>query len=422
MTDYKLGESIEVSIDRLAYGGNGVARPKGRAVVFVERSAPGDLVRAEIMHVKKRHAEARILSILEPGPNRRDPACQSYDVCGGCQLQHMEIESQREAKAQQVLDALKRIAGRSDIRIAAVHTGEEFHYRNKVVWHWSERLRDFGLVGRFGTVTTIPDCWLLGGPLMELSRDARTQAAKVFPAVTPRTLMVRVNQAGQGQVCLEVASNLDHDVLASFALSLPEVSVWITSSGRDQHLTGPRTITMRFGSFETKVLPAAFAQVNTRMATEMYELVAAEADVQSMETVADLYSGAGAIALRLARSAERVIAIEKVEAAIDRLRENALREGIENIESICSDIHDAGLHQLTPDVVVLDPPRAGAGREVMQWMERAGPRRVVYVSCNPTTFARDLSELPSYRLEKLQVVDMFPQTHHIETIATLDHI
>jgi 23S rRNA (uracil1939-C5)-methyltransferase len=444
-------QELELRIDSLAYGGRGVARLNG-FVVFVNRALPGDVVRARVTKVKRSHAEAVAVEVVEPGAPRVEAPCAHYPACGGCRFQDLAYEAQLGAKSQQVADALARIGGFSDLDLEeALPAASIFHYRNKLEYSFTtlpggELGLGFHRAGRWDEVLDVERCWLttdLGNGIREAVKSwARAEGLPAYDQERQdgylRHLVVREGRnTGQALVVLVTAPGdlAGADGLVDALQAFPEVrSVhWavndspaeVTNLPTDL-LWGEEAIEEELLGLRYRVRPNAFLQTNTEMCERLYGLARDYAALTGDETVYDLYCGIGTIGLTLARDSLTVWGIEYSEESIACAVANDDLNGIANAAFFAGDVA-RDLDELRdragpPDVVVVDPPRAGlAGKAVRRVGELQAPR-LVYVSCNPTTLAGNAKELASdfgYRLERARPVDMFPHTPHVETLALL---
>jgi 23S rRNA (uracil1939-C5)-methyltransferase len=443
------GDELELRVDSLAFGGNGVARLDG-FVVFVRRGLPGDLVRARVTKVRRSHAEATAVDVLESGPGRVEAPCDHFPACGGCRFQDLAYDAQLEAKEAQVRDALVRIGGIADPPLdPALPADAIFHYRNKLEYSFapdSEGLK-LGLhrAGRWDEVLDIRECWLtteLGNEIRNAARSwAREQALVAYDQGTQqgflRHLVVREGRnTGQAMVVLVTApGTLPEESFVRAVTRFPEVhSVFWGINDRPAEVTnvparllwGNDAIEEELCGLRFRIRPNAFLQTNTTMAERVYVLAVEYAGLSGTETVYDLYSGTGTIGLVMARRALTVWGVEASEESVACAIENAAANGITNVAFFAGDV-GRSIEELrersgAPDVVVVDPPRAGLSGKAIRQIGRLGAPRIVYVSCNPTTLAANAKELRDgwgYRLERARPVDMFPHTPHIETVALL---
>jgi 23S rRNA (uracil1939-C5)-methyltransferase len=440
-------QELELAIDSLAYGGNGVARLNG-FVVFVRRGLPGDTVRARVTKVKRNHAEATVLEVVEAGAPRVDAPCEHYPECGGCRFQDLAYEVQLDAKARQVEDALARIGKVSGFTVEpAVAAQSVFHYRNKLEYSFTSGERGveigFHRAGRWDEVLNVQKCWLtteLGNTIRNRVRDwANEQRIEPFDQESQtgylRHLVVREGRnTGQALVLLVTAPGaLDEDGFVGALRAFREVKSihWAVNDSPAEVTNLPTKLLWGDEAIEEQVLglrfrlrPNAFMQTNTQMCEVLYGLAGEYAGLTGEETVYDLYCGTGTIGLSLARDALTVWGIDSSEESIACAVENAELNGLANAAFFAGDV-GRDLEELQeragrPDVVVVDPPRAGLAGKSLKRVAALGAPRLVYVSCNPTTLAGNAKELAGehgYKLEKVRAVDMFPHTPHVETLA-----
>ena len=443
-------QELELAVESLAYGGNGVARLNG-FVVFVRRGLPGDTVRARVTKVKRSHAEALATEVIAAGPNRVDAPCSHYPACGGCRFQDLGYEAQLAAKHAQVADALRRIGGIPEPPLEPIVPADDvFHYRNKLEYSFTQ-LEDgptlgFHKAGRWDDVLEVEKCWLtteLGNAIRNSVREwARGERLTAYDQAEQtgylRHLVVREGRnTGQTLVQLVTAAGerFERDHFVETLRRFPEVRSihWSVNETPAEVTNLPTTllwgddaIEEEIGGLRFRVRPNAFLQTNTAMAERLYALAGEYAGLTRDETVYDLYCGIGTIGLSLARSALTVWGVEASEESVACALENADLNGITNAAFFAGEV-GASLEELreragAPDVVVVDPPRAGLSGKALRRLGRLGASRVVYVSCNPTTLAANLKELAAtwgYGLERVRAVDMFPHTPHVESVALL---
>jgi 23S rRNA (uracil1939-C5)-methyltransferase len=445
------GEELELRIDSLAYGGNGVGRVDG-FVVFVRGGLPGDLVRARVTKVKRGFAEAGAEAILEPSRERVEAPCAHFGVCGGCRFQDLDYAAQAAAKEQQVRDALVRIGRIADPPLEPIVPARStFGYRNKLEYSFTagdEGVVELGFhrAGRWDEVVGIDECLLttpLGNAIRLAVRDwAREERLEPYDQATGkgylRHLVYREGRnTGQVLVTLVTApgERFETGYLVDVLRRFPEVrSVhWAVNDAPAERtnlptalLWGTEAIEEEMLGLRLRVRPGAFLQTNTEMAERLYEIAGELAALSGQETVFDLYCGIGTIALALARHAGSVWGIEISEEAVACAVENAELNGIENARFVAGNVGQT-LERLVeeagaPDVVVVDPPRAGLAGKALRRTGALGAQRIVYVSCNPTTLASDVQVLRDehgYELSRCRPVDMFPHTPHVESVSLL---
>jgi 23S rRNA (uracil1939-C5)-methyltransferase len=444
-------QELDLQIDSLAFGGNGVARLDG-FVVFVRQGLPGDTVRARVTKVQRRHAEATATEILEAGPLRVDAPCVHYPVCGGCRFQDLAYDAQVQAKEQWVRDSLQRLAGLAAAPLEPiVPAASHFHYRNKMEYSFTQ-LEDgptLGLhkAGRWDEVLEIRECWLttdLGNRIRNrLSDWAREERLAAYDQTTHkgylRHLIVREGR-NTGQVLIQLVTargeRFDRERLIEVLTEFPEVRSihWAVNPGvaevtnmPTELLWGEDAIEEEIDGLRFRVRPNAFLQTNTEMAERLYGIARDYAGLTGGETVYDLYCGIGTIGLTMAAKAMTVWGIEISEESVACAIENAELNSVGNAAFFAGNVGEV-LRELReragdPDVVVVDPPRAGLAGKALKRLGEIGAPRVVYVSCNPTTLAGDLKRLGDdwgYRLIRARPLDMFPHTPHVECVALLE--
>jgi 23S rRNA (uracil1939-C5)-methyltransferase len=444
-------QELELSIESLAFGGNGVARLDG-FVVFVRRGLPGDTVKARVTKVQRRHAEAVVTEIVTPGPVRVEAPCAHYPECGGCRFQDLAYDAQVQTKHQWVADSLQRIAGLTEAPLEEiVPAASQFHYRNKMEYSFTQ-LEDgptLGLhkAGRWDEVLEIQKCWLTsdtGNAIRNTMREwAREEKLTAYDQETHegylRHLMIREGR-NTGQALVQLVTNrgerFDRERLIEVLTAIPEVKSihWSINEGVSETtelptelIWGEDAIEEEIGGLRFRVRPNAFLQTNTEMAERLYEIAREFAALTGNETVYDLYCGIGTIGLSMAKDAMTVwgidISEESVACAIENQELNAVGNTAFFAGNVGEVLADLRTRAGDPDVVVVDPPRAGlAGKALKRLGEIAAPR-IVYVSCNPTTLAGDLKRLSDdygYRLVRARPVDMFPHTPHVECVALLE--
>ena len=446
----RTGEEVELRVDSLAYGGNGVGRLDG-FVVFVRGGLPGDLVRARATKVKRGFAEATRTALLEPGPDRVAAPCRHFGVCGGCRFQDYAYEKQLAAKEAQVRDALVRLGGFAEPPVEPIVPADrEYGYRNKLEYSFAPTeeglVLGFHRAGRWDEVIDVEECLLttdVGNAIREaVKRWAREEGLEPYDQETGtgylRHLVLREGRnTGQALVLLVTApgERFDADFLVETLTAFPEVrSIHWAVNDRPAEVTnlpsrllwGEEWIEEELCGLRFRIRPNAFLQTNTAMAERLYGLARDAARLTGTETVFDLYCGTGTIGLSFASEAGTVWGVEISEESVACAIENAAANGIENASFFAGNVGQS-LEELQekagpPDVVVVDPPRAGLAGKALRRTGALRAPRLVYVSCNPTTLASDLAVLRDdfgYRLERCTPVDMFPHTPHIESVSSL---
>lgn len=454
-----------ILITDVAAEGKAIARVDGMAV-FVPFSVPGDVVDIQLTRKKNSFAEGKVVQFKKYSENRTEPFCIHFGVCGGCKWQMLPYESQLEQKQRQVGDNLERI-GKIDLPamnsiMGAPHTT---FYRNKLEFTFSNKkwlteaqiaggetfdnmnALGFHIPGMFDKVLDIDKCWLqddLSNQIRNAVRefclennypffDLRNQHGLM------RTLIIRNSSIGEWMVIVVLYDDDQEkrEHLMSFiAEKFPQITslLYIVNQKANDTITDQEVITWRGRDYiyevmeglQFKIGPKSFFQTNSVQAYNLYKVARDFAQLSGMETVYDLYTGTGSIANFVARSAKKVVGIEYVPEAIQDAQENSRLNEIENTLFFAGDMKDVLTADFIsehgrPEVIITDPPRAGMHNDVIDVILLAAPERIVYVSCNPATQARDLSLLDTdYRVTRIQPVDMFPHTHHVENVVLLE--
>jgi 23S rRNA (uracil1939-C5)-methyltransferase len=449
MAKPKRGETIELVVDDLAFGGEGVGRLDGY-VMFVRGGLPGDRLRVAVTEARSRYGRGTIESVVVPSPDRVEAPCPYFGQCGGCRLQHLAYPAQLAFKEKQVRDCLTRLGGLPPFELRPiVPAPEPYGYRNKMEFTVAEPGPVLGLhaAERYDVVLDIERCLLqsdtMNALLDEFRRQARTRGLSVWDPRTERGLLrfVTVREGrrpGEAMVnvvagapdveaLMPVAAALKARVpaTASVLLSVNDKKASVAIGTEEHLLLGRDHITESLGGVTFQVSANSFFQTNTLQAERLFAIAAEACALDGTETVLDLYSGTGAISLLLARRTGHVYGIELSAAAVADAVRNARANGIDNCTFLAGEVRHV-LPALMRDgvrasVVVADPPRAGFHPKALTALAALAPARIVYVSCNPATLARDVGDLArqGYRLEWVQPVDMFPQTPHIEAVARL---
>lgn len=423
------GQRTVVEIDGIAAGGAGVGRlPSGR-VVFVHRTAPGDRAQIELTSVRKRWARGRLLRLVEPGPERRDAPCPHYERCGGCTLEHLAYDAQLQAKVRLLTDALRRIGGRDRLPSIESHPSpREFRYRNRVSFtlvrrRTAEPLAGFHELERPGRIVDVDArCRLFRERLARVWSALREawgpDASRLPPGPELRLTLREVEETGALLFVEGGTAGGDPEALVSGVDGL--LAVWHRPEGeeRARHLAGNKELEIEWAGERYPARPGAFLQANPEAARRLHDMVLRELGPPRGRSVVDAYCGVGVYGRRMARHGARAVGIELDPEAVEMARSRPV-EGFTVLEGA---VEERLSGALPADLVVLNPPRSGVDEAVMETLARTQPHRIVYVSCDPATLARDLDRLgPGYRVARLQVFDLFPQTAHVEAVATLDH-
>ena len=403
--------SIRLQLTGMAHGGEALGRHEGK-VIFVLYALPGEEVLVEIVQDKDRYARARLLEVVRPSPDRLEPRCPHFGTCGGCQWQHVAYEAQLRFKEQVLRDQLERIGGISKPPLKpSLGAHDPWFYRNHAQFHLNEegRLGFFAFRGR--EVVPIEVCYIIH-PFIEEVFCALDLA---FPQLKRVSIKVGT-RTGQKLLILE----MEEDLIPALEVDEPLSCVEFLSDGTLLTLVGDSHIVEEVGGRRFRISAASFFQVNTGQLERLIEAVRGYLAPQGHELLLDAYCGVGTFGLSLAREVGQVIGVEESDSALADARFNA-QEG-ENVEFIGGRVEDALPDLVRVDVAILDPPRQGCGREAITHLVRLAPAKIIYVSCDPATLARDVKRLREggYHLVEAQPVDMFPQTYHIEAVALLE--
>lgn len=466
-----------VRINGVAAEGKSIARVKLREtdetpiVVFIPYGAPGDIVDIKVDRKKHNYADAHIVGLREPSPLRIEPRCRHFGTCGGCKWQHILYESQLEFKRNQVIDAIERIAKVEHPEVAPTLPSETFFYRNKMEytfsnkkWRTWEEMRSseetestnnalgFHISGAFDKVLDIEECFLqapIGDNIRNFLRELAETKGYTFYDIKNnegllRNLMIRISSTGQIMVCVVFGEDDKEaviEIMNSLAMQFPQITSLLyivnkklNDSIADQKIhsfKGEDYIEEEMEGLKFRVNAKSFYQTNSRQAYQLYKKTREFAGLGNASEwkkpiVYDLYTGAGTIANFVAKNAEKVIGIEYVEEAIEDAKLNSKINGVDNTIFYAGDMKDILTNDFIktngqPDVMIVDPPRAGMHQDVVGVIMDTEPKVIVYVSCNPATQARDLALMDSkYRITDIQPVDMFPHTHHVENIVRLE--
>lgn len=429
-------------IESISSEGHGVARLDG-LTVFIPFTAAGDTVRAVITDVQKRFARARLVSVTEPSDSRRDADCPNYGQCGGCQLRHISYDAQLEAKTQIVENAMRRIGGFTDFSVdETVGAKRTDRYRNKMMFPVG-KINGQNVCGFYAphshNIIPLGDCMLGDSTNADIIRAVTDymDAEGVEPDVIRRVFTRKSFATGEIMVvlCIAPATLPSTDELVTRITSVSDkVSGIVLNIGAgktvpsDKNLTlwGKGTITDKLCGIEFEISPNSFFQINPEQTENLYRKAIEFADIDADTRVMDIYCGIGTISLCAAQTAKTVVGVEIVKQAIKDAKKNASRNGITNAkfyadsaENIVPRLIENG-EQV--DVAILDPPRKGSDEKTLNAIVKSGAKRIVYVSCNPATLARDARFLAEqgYKITRSAVFDLFPQTCHVETVLLME--
>jgi 23S rRNA (uracil1939-C5)-methyltransferase len=471
MQEIRKGNEVELEIEKLAFGGKAIAKEAGY-VIFVEHALPGQRVKVRITRKRRQYAEGFVVDLIAQSPVHAEPFCPHFGHCGGCHWQDLPYEHQLHWKREHVLECLKHLAGVDEANVEPTYPSPHTrYYRNKMEYTFSERrwlspreiaLKDvqygksfaLGLHvrGCFDKVFDVEECFLQSPRSVEILKEVRRWSRESnLPAYSTKShegfwrfLVVREGKfSDQTMVHLLTTDRGDYrNVVQSLAAHLPDRFPFITTfvhslslkkaqvafGDSSMNIFGPGFIEEQLGGLRFRISANSFFQTNPYGALKLYETVADFAELTGGETVWDLYCGTGSIALFIASRADKVVGFEVVEDAVNDAYGNCELNGVKNCSFRAGDLRDAikeacGTLQSgsKPDVVITDPPRSGMHPDVTDALLQLAPKRIIMVSCNPSTLARDLGVLfDRYEILKIQPFDLFPHTPHIECVVKLE--
>jgi len=464
---------LEIDIVDLGAEGKGIGRTKDDFVVFVKNTVPGDKARIKVKKIKKNYAEANLLDIITSSALRTKPLCRYFGTCNGCRMQNIDYKHQLELKHKTVQNAFERIGGFSNIEIPPVIGSQNvYFYRNKLEFSFSNYrwlteddinntnsnnnfALGFHMPGFIDKVLDINECCLqseTSNKILNLTREFfKSKGETVYTTKTHsgylRYLIIRQSAGTPGLMVNLITytenKNIINEYSALLKKEIPEVTTFNNSisAARAQVAQGDYSNTIfgegcikeKIGDYEFKITPSSFFQTNSLQAKTLFDTVNQLGGFGKDENVLDLYCGAGAISIYISDRVKNVLGIEMNEESIEMAKENAGLNNVENCEFISSDVKEyllnlsstvipakAGIRN-PPDTIILDPPRSGIHPKAAECILKLEPEKIIYVSCNPATQARDIKLLAEkYNITAMQPVDMFPHTFHIENVVRLD--
>ena len=444
----KKNDEIELKIESLTSEGSGIAHYNNMAV-FVSGVAPDDVVLAHIIKVKKNYCIAKPVKIITPSLYRTEVDCPYFKSCGGCDFRHITYDAELEYKKQRVNDAFQRI-GNIDLKVEKIYGAENlFHYRNKVqfpVTQYENGLKTGFFANKSHRIIPIENCLLQSKEFEKGIRafEKWTKISKVsaYDEKTHkglvRHLYLRRSSLGEMMVCLVINGKtvpMQDELVNIFKTEVPELKSLclnintqktnVILSDKTKTIYGNDYITDVLCGVKFRISANSFYQVNHEQCEKLYKIAQDFANVSKDDVLLDLYCGTGTIGLSMAKNVKTLVGIEVIESAVKNAKQNAELNNIDNAVFICADAFDGAKQMqkqgLKPNVVVVDPPRKGSAKEVIELIDILSPERVVYVSCDPSTLARDLKifEEFNYIAEKACAVDLFPRTKHVECVCLL---
>ncbi len=446
----EIGEIKTIKIDDLAYGGDGVGKSSDGRAIFIPLTAPGDLVKAKITKIKKSYAFGELIEILKKGEGRIDAPCPVYNECGGCQLQHISYAKELELKKENIEELISRIGDIKNFQVNDPISGsDDFRYRNKAQFPLvvdNDNTITAGFYKR-GSHEVVPyhDCLIQHPLINRILKIALRELNKFGISVYDekghsgllRHLVIRVGVCTNQALLVFVTNGsyfLEKEIIAENILKkIPELKGVVQNINqkktnvifgeKNKVIRGRDYIREYIDNTAYNISPRSFFQVNTLTAAKLYEQIKAYLGQRGKDNIIDAFSGTGSIALYLADKAEKIYAVESLPSAVKDAKENAVLNGIKNVEFI-EGLVEEELNSIVKkdniDTIIFDPPRKGLDKKTIELLKKVKIRKIIYISCNPATQARDLKNLKShYNLLEIQPVDLFPQTYHIESAALL---
>ncbi|MBU1356399.1 MAG: 23S rRNA (uracil(1939)-C(5))-methyltransferase RlmD [Candidatus Edwardsbacteria bacterium] len=439
----RAGQVLNISLDNLAYGGDAVGHHQGQAV-FVPYGVPGDELKVKITEPHKTYCRGEIYEIIKPSDHRIKPDCRHFGICGSCQWQMMDYQYQLEQKIIITREIFKRLGKIEIDEIAVLPPAGEWHYRNKAQ-HPVQASKNGNKIGYYRLkshdLVDIEECPLLEDSINKaflkvkeiINKSGLKGCIPAGHSGNLRHLIFRYSRI-EDALLLVLVTRFEpdlHKIAQRILTEVPNIkSVWqnvnptrgnVILGKKWNHLGGVEYLSERIGEITYRLAPGSFLQSNLQTTEIAYQKIKESLSLAPGDEVADLYSGMGSIALQLAGQAKKVAAIEEFAPAVDDARANAALNNIGNCEFLGGRVEDQLIKIKSADALVLDPPRQGAAPGVIEAIARLNPSRIAYLSCNPSTLARDAALLINngYKLQKLFLADMFPQTYHIENLAIL---
>lgn len=477
--ELKKNDELTAKVNSISSEGKGITRTEGGFVIFSSNTVPGDIVKLKIRKIKKNYGEADLIEILKKSDNRAEPRCRHFGICGGCKMQNIDYSLQLRIKTEIVKSAFEKIGGFGNITVEpAIASANSYFYRNKMEFSFSEdkwldkkteeNKKNFALglhIPKFHSkILDIIECYLqseLSSRIVNFTRDFfRSGNISIYSIKTHsgflRFLIIRQSYYTEDIMVNLITGYHEKEIIKEYAALLrnqfPEVTTFINSVSKKkaQVASGDETYTI-YGkgcieeniktenkNFSFEISPFSFFQTNTKQAEKIYSTAVNFAELTKIDTVFDLYSGTGSISVFISDYVNKVIGAEAIEESVEDARKNAIRNNITNCEFIKTDIRDFlkrtnfketdflefGGKRFEKDriKIILDPPRSGLHPEICRILSETNFSKIIYISCNPSTQARDIKiicENGNYKIDKMQPVDMFPQTYHIENVVSL---
>jgi 23S rRNA (uracil1939-C5)-methyltransferase len=449
---YKKNDLLKLTIEGMTHDGNGVGKADGFAV-FVPYTAVGDEITARLLKVNKTYAFGRLEKLINPSENRIQNDCPAFQKCGGCTYRHISYEEELNIKKEKVKNAFSKIAGKEPDVLPVIPSKNIYHYRNKAQYPIGLNVQRVITVGfyspRSHQIIAIENC-LIQNPIFSeivaafeefIDKNNITVYDEIRHRGLVRNIYLRIGeQSGEIMLCLVInGDSLPKSELLigiikqkfpnikSLVLNINKVKTNVILGERCITLYGKDKIEDTLDGLKFYISPLSFYQVNPKQTEMLYHKALELCDLKGTETVLDLYCGIGTISLFLARKAKMVYGAEIIEEAVEDAKENAKINNVKNAEFICGDAEEAAAifeeKGIKPDIIVVDPPRKGCSEELLNIIAKMQPQKIVYISCDPATLARDVKILTElgYQTKEAYPVDMFPRTPHVEVVTALTH-
>ena len=389
---------MKVKIIDMDHKGNGIGKIDNK-VIFIPKSVAGDYVDIDIYKENKKYNIGKINKIVDKSDLRINAVCPYYEVCGGCNISNLNYADQLEFKKNKVINVFKKYLN-VDINPNIIGSKREYGYRNKITYHNDACL---GLIGEFDGIVDIDKCLLVSDKVNELYSEIKKLDLLLVKLIT-------IRECNNGLILI-VDGKLDIDNLKTYCIEIVvnNKTVYQKEAGY-----------IKIGNLEYKVSPKSFFQINTSNISNLYDEIIKYGEFTNEDKVIDLYCGVGSISLYIAKYVKSVLGIEIIPEAIKNAKENAKINQIENAQFICGDVSKLIDDNIDCDTLIVDPPRVGLDRHTIDVINKKKINKLIYVSCDAMTLVRDIKLLNNYKLENISVIDMFPETHHCESITVLE--
>lgn len=387
---------MKVEIKDIDHLGNGIA--KNEKIIFIPKTITDDIAEIEISKENKNYCEGRIKKIIKPSKNRIESACKYYNECGGCNISNLPYKKQLEYKKEKVVNIFKKYLN-LNINPNIIPSKFKHNYRNKITFHVDKKL---GLVSIDNTIINIEKCLLVSEKINQLISLINKEDLTLIKTIT-------IRECSNG-ITLDIKGNLNID-------KLKEYCILIHINDKLVYYKEPAYI--KINDLKFLVSPKSFFQINTNNISNLYNQIIENAKLSKDEKIIDLYCGVGSISLYISKYVKSVLGIEIIEDAVKDAKENAKLNNINNVEFKCGNVSKLIKDNLDGEVIIVDPPRTGLDKNTINILNNSSKKEIIYVSCEPMTLARDIKMLDKYKLTKITLVDMFPQTHHVECVSVL---